>query len=123
MNNKEANNMDILSELKALINEYNEIVGNSDNPYVEDVNDRLEALMQIDEASTRRFLAECEPEDFETACFGIFECTLMFGLPFIEYVEGLAEEKGWTDYSRDMISDARATIGWKSTVVFPGRRV
>jgi hypothetical protein len=31
-------------------------------------------------------------------------------MSYVEYVEGLAEEKGWTDYTRDMIHDARVEI-------------
>ena len=102
--------MDILSKLRAAINEYNNIIINDRNCYVDDVNDRLESLMQIDEDCTRQFLAECLPKDFETACFGVYECAMKWKLPFVEYVEKLAEEKGWTDYSRDVISDARAAV-------------
>ena len=111
-----AKDMDTLGMLKAKINKYNEIVSYYEKnrpgecPYVEHVNDELEKLMLKDEATTRQFLAECEPNDFETACFGIDECAIKWKLPFVEYVEGLAEEKGWTDYSRDMIRYARSLI-------------
>jgi hypothetical protein len=106
--------MDTFSKLKAAINNYNEIVSDYKKnrpfecPYVDDVNDELEALMQKDEATTRQFLAECEPEDFETACFGMYECALKWKLPFVEYVEELAKEKGWTNYSRRMIREAKS---------------
>jgi hypothetical protein len=103
-------NMDILSELKAAINEYNKIVSIDKNPYLDDVNERLESFMQRDEACTRRFLAECEPKDFEIACYGVIECAKKWKLPFIEYIEGLAEEKGWTDYSRRMVHYARHEV-------------
>jgi hypothetical protein len=77
---------------------------------VDDVSNRLDTLMKKNEVCTRQVLAECSPEDFETACFGMYECAVKFRLPFVEYVEGLAEEKGWTDYSRDMISEARSMV-------------
>ena len=102
--------MDILKKLKAAINEYNYIVSSDRNPYVDDVNIKLESLMLKDEDCTRQFLAECNSEDFEIACYGVIECAKKWKLPFIEYVEGLADEKGWTDYIRLMIRCARAAV-------------
>jgi hypothetical protein len=102
--------MSTLEKMKAAIIEYNVIVENARNPYVDDVNNRLESLMKKNEDCTRQFLAECSPEDFEIACFGIFECALKWKLPFVEYTEELAEEKGWTDYTRRMIDEARLEV-------------
>ena len=78
--------------------------------YRDDVMDALEAALLEDEATTRKVLAECTPEEFEDACVGVLECAQKFGLPFVEYVEKLAEEKGWTDYTRNMIRGARAAV-------------
>ena len=78
--------------------------------YSDDVMDILETCMLEDEATTRKFLAECTPEEFEDACVGVLECARKWGLSFVEYVERLEQEKGWTNYTRDMISDARAEV-------------
>jgi len=78
--------------------------------YRDDVMDTLESFMLEDETITRDFLAECTPEEFEDACVGVLECARKWGLSFVEYIEELAEEKGWTDYSRNMIGEARAEV-------------
>ena len=69
-----------------------------------------EAMFQSDEARLRQFLSERNASEFEECGYGFLKCAQKFGLPFVEYVEGLAEEKGWTEYTRDMIHEARAEV-------------
>jgi len=69
-----------------------------------------EAMFQSDEADLRQFLSERNASEFEQCGYGFLKCALKFRLPFVEFIEGLAEEKGWTEYTRDMIGEARAEV-------------
>jgi len=79
--------------------------------YVQDVMGALESeMLKSGEATTRLFLAECSLAEFEYAAWGFLELARKHGLPFVEHLEQLANEKGWTDYLEDMISEARAEV-------------
>ena len=79
--------------------------------YADDVYKALEdEMVKSDEVTVRQFLAECNPNEFELSGYGFLEAARKFGLPFVKYIEALADEKGWTDYLKDMIGEARTEV-------------
>ena len=82
--------------------------------FTKDVDDELEAAMLEDEIETRKFLTSCTPKEFENSAIAFLDCAYKFGLPFVEFLEAQAELKGWTDYLRDMIGEARMEVETKT---------
>jgi hypothetical protein len=71
----------------------------------------LEKVMsQTDEVSLKQFLAKRSANEFDECGYGFVKCAQKYGLPFVEYIEKLAEEKGWTTYLIDVISEARLEV-------------
>jgi hypothetical protein len=72
---------------------------------------RLKELAhESNEMTLRHFLASCNHYEYELSGGLFLDAALRFGIRFVEYLEQLAEEKGWTDYIRDMIDEARLEV-------------
>jgi len=76
-----------------------------------DVSEAFQAAaLEADEATLRQFLAGCTSNEFNLSGYAFLDLALKHGLPFVEYLETLADEKGWTDYLKDMIGEARMEV-------------
>jgi hypothetical protein len=79
--------------------------------YDSDVREKFcNAMYAVNEQTARQYLKECTPQEFKLAACTFPKCALKWGGLYVEFLEQLAEEKGWTDYTRDMIGEARAEV-------------